>query len=223
MELTVYSTSPGAESRHREGAESSAKVRSVGLILAHGAGAGQTSPFMTKFARGMADRGIATATFDFPYMRAGRKLPDPPHVLENAWREALEAASSQLQTAFVVIGGKSMGGRIASQVAAQGAAGVSGLVFLGYPLHPPGKPLQRRDAHLPRIGEPQLFVQGSRDAFGTAAEIRELLKSLQRATLHEVEGGDHSFKISGRGVKPEDVIAGIMDVVAAWIEQQTRR
>ena len=112
-----------------------------------------------------------------------------------------------------------MGGRIASQVAAQGAQGVSGLVFLGYPLHPPGKPLQRRDAHLPRIAEPQLFIQGTRDAFGTASEIRELLKSLQRATLHEVEGGDHSFKVSGRGAKPDEVIAAIMDVVAGWIRK----
>jgi predicted alpha/beta-hydrolase family hydrolase len=211
VELTVYPTSSGHES--------SAKAEAPGLILAHGAGAGQASPFMTKFARGMADRGIATATFDFPYMRARRKLPDPPHVLENAWREALDAATSQLSASRIVIGGKSMGGRIASQVAAQGAQGVSGLVFLGYPLHPPGKPLQRRDAHLPRIAEPQLFVQGTRDAFGTASEIRELLKSLQRATLHEVEGGDHSFKVSGRGAKPDEVIASIMDVVAGWIQK----
>ena len=223
MELTVYPTSQtasgagGTSARHA--GKNSAKA---GLILAPGAGAGQASPFMTKFAKGMAERGIATATFDFPYMRSGRKLPDPPHVLENAWREALEAAAAQLKTPFVVIGGKSMGGRIASQVAAQGAPGVNGLVFLGYPLHPPGKPQQRRDAHLPRIAEPQLFVQGTRDAFGNAGEIRELLKSLQRATLHEVEGGDHSFKVSGRGVKPDDVISGIMDVVAAWIVQQIR-
>jgi predicted alpha/beta-hydrolase family hydrolase len=209
VELTVYSTSSGRES--------SAKAGAPGLILAHGAGAGQASPFLAKFARGMADRGISTATFDFPYMRARRKLPDPPHVLENAWREALDAATSQLPGARIVIGGKSMGGRIASQVAAQGAPGISGLVFLGYPLHPPGKPLQRRDAHLPRIAEPQLFVQGTRDAFGAASEIRDLLKSLQRATLHEVEGGDHSFKVSGRGAKADEVIAGIMDVVAAWI------
>jgi predicted alpha/beta-hydrolase family hydrolase len=211
VELTVYSP----PSRH----EGPAKGPAPGLVLAHGAGAGQASPFMTKVARGMADRGIATATFDFPYMRARRKLPDPPHVLENAWREALDAARSQLPASQIVIGGKSMGGRIASQVAAQGAPGISGLVFLGYPLHPPGKPLQRRDAHLPRIAEPQLFVQGTRDGFGTAAEIRELLKSLQRATLHEVEGGDHSFKVSGRGAKPDDVLAGIMDVVAGWIRQ----
>ena len=211
MELTVYSP----PSRH----EGPAKGPAPGLVLAHGAGAGQASPFMTKVARGMADRGIATATFDFPYMRARRKLTDPPHVLENAWREALDAARSQLPASQIVIGGKSMGGRIASQVAAQGAPGISGLVFLGYPLHPPGKPLQRRDAHLPRIAEPQLFVQGTRDGFGTAAEIRELLKSLQRATLHEVEGGDHSFKVSGRGAKPDDVLAGIMDVVAGWIRQ----
>jgi uncharacterized protein len=210
VDLTVYP------------AEGSGKAadRRFGLILAPGAGAGQASAFMTRFATGMASRGVTTATFDFPYMRAGRKLPDPPHVLEGAWREVLEAASAQMGTANLAIGGKSMGGRIASQVAAQGAPGLSGLVFLGYPLHPPGKPQQRRDAHLPRIAEPQLFVQGTRDAFGTAEEIRQLLKSLQRATLHAVEGGDHSFKVSGRGAKSDDLINGIMNVVADWVKKQ---
>jgi uncharacterized protein len=194
------------------------------LILAHGAGAGQSSPFLTRFARGMAGRGVTAATFDFPYMSAGRKIPDPPRVLESSWREAIEAAPAQLGTSPLVIGGKSMGGRIASQVAAQGASGLAGLVFLGYPLHPPGKPQQRRDAHLPRIAEPMLFVQGSRDAFGAAEEIRRLLASLQHAALHEVPGGDHSFKISGRsGPKPEDVMNGIMDAVSDWIRKNVTR
>jgi predicted alpha/beta-hydrolase family hydrolase len=113
-----------------------------------------------------------------------------------------------------------MGGRIASQVAAQAAGGISGLVFLGYPLHPPGKPAQRRDAHLPAITEPMLFVQGTRDAFGTAAEIAALLPTLQRATLHEVVGGDHSFKITKQpGVTQDQVIEQIMDVVAEWIRR----
>jgi uncharacterized protein len=113
-----------------------------------------------------------------------------------------------------------MGGRIASQVAAQGAEGVSGLIFLGYPLHPPGRPQQRRDAHLPRIAEPMLFVQGSRDTFGTADEIRQLLPRLPNASLHEVAGGDHSFKVSGRGAPgPEEVLAGLLDVVARWTSE----
>jgi predicted alpha/beta-hydrolase family hydrolase len=99
---------------------------------------------------------------------------------------------------------------------------VSGLIFLGYPLHPPGKPQQRRDAHLPAIKEPMLFVQGTRDPFGTADEIRELLPTLQRAELHEVTGGDHSFKVSGKGApKPDAVLAAILDVVTEFVVRNT--
>ena len=184
------------------------------VILAHGAGAGQTSPFMVQFARGMVLRGINAATFDFPYTAAGRKVPDRAPVLEQSWREALDAAKTAFAGLPIVIGGKSMGGRMASHIAAQGCEGIDGLVFLGYPLHPPGQPEKRRDAHLRAIRERMLFVQGSRDAFGTSAEIAALLPSLQHAELHEVTGGDHSFKVSGR---KGDVLEGIMDVVAAWI------
>jgi predicted alpha/beta-hydrolase family hydrolase len=184
------------------------------LVLAHGAGAGQTSPFMVRFARGMALREISAATFDFPYIAARRKVPDRAPVLEQSWREALDAAKAALAGLPLVIGGKSMGGRIASHIAAQGCDGVDGLLFLGYPLHPPGKPEQRRDAHLPSIAERMLFVQGTRDAFGTAAEIAALLPSLRHAELYEVAGGDHSFKVSGR---KGDVLEAIMDVVAAWM------
>jgi uncharacterized protein len=183
------------------------------LVLAHGAGAGQTSPFMVRFARGMASRGVTTATFDFPYIAQRRKVPDRAPVLEQSWREALASARAALGSLPVIIGGKSMGGRIASHIAAQGCEGIDGLVFLGYPLHPPGKPDQRRDAHLPAIGQRMLFVQGSRDAFGTSAEIADLLPSLRSATLHEVPGGDHSFKVPGR----KDVLEDIMEVVSRWI------
>jgi hypothetical protein len=195
-----------------------ASTATAALVLAHGAGAGQKSPFMVQAARGLVDRGISVATFDFPYMARGKKGPDPAPVLEAAWREALDAARPSLDRLPLFIGGKSMGGRIASHVAAQGVTGVSGLLFLGYPLHPPGKPQQRRDAHLPRIAEPVLFVQGTRDAFGTADEIRALARSLQRATVHEVPGGDHSFTVAGRGApKPEAVLASVLDVVAEWM------
>lgn len=187
------------------------------LILGHGAGAGQKSPFMVRFARGMAERGVGCATFDFPYIAAGRKVPDRAPVLEQAWREAVEAGVAAFAGVPLFIGGKSMGGRIASHIASQGCDGLSGLVFLGYPLHPPGRPEQRRDAHLPAIAEPMLFVQGSRDAFGTTAEISALLPTLQKATLHEVNGGDHSFKVPGR--KGDAGLDEIMDVVAAWIRQ----
>ena len=184
------------------------------LVLAHGAGAGQKSPFMVRFAGGMALRGINAATFDFPYIAAGRKVPDRAPVLEQAWREALDEARAAFSGLPLVIGGKSMGGRMASHIAAQGCDGVDGLVFLGYPLHPPGNLEQRRDAHLPAIAQPMLFVQGSRDAFGTSTEIAQLLPSLQHAELHEVAGGDHSFKVSGR---KDAGLEAIMDVVATWI------
>jgi uncharacterized protein len=171
------------------------------LLLAHGAGAGQQSPFMVSTARAIAARGIIAGTFDFPYMEARRKVPDPAAVLEEAWRAAV--ASARGMEAFrdlpLFVGGKSMGGRIASQAEAAEALHVAGLIFLGYPLHPPGKPQQRRDAHLPSITAPMLFVQGSRDAFGTAEEIRDLLPRLPRAELHVVEGGDHSFKVPKTG------------------------
>jgi predicted alpha/beta-hydrolase family hydrolase len=189
------------------------------MILAHGAGAGSKSAFIVQAASGLAARRVGTATFDFPYMAAGRKVPDAPAVLEASWREAIARAREAFGPLPLFIGGKSMGGRIASQVAAaSGEVPVAGLVFLGYPLHPPGKPHQRRDAHLPSVSAPMLFVQGSRDGFGTADEIRDLLPRLQRATLHVVEGGDHSFKVAGRGApKPAEVLDRILDVVADWI------
>ena len=188
------------------------------MVVAHGAGGGQNTPFMVRTAEGLAARGIVAATFEFPYMVARKSVPDRPPVLEQAWREAIDEARKILNGVPLFIGGKSMGGRIASQVASQGYRGLSGLVFLGYPLHPPGRPEQRRDAHLPGITEPMLFVQGTRDAFGTADEIRALLPKLQNATLHEVPGGDHSFKVAGRGApKPNVVLDSILDVVKAWV------
>jgi uncharacterized protein len=192
------------------------------LILAHGAGAGQRSTFMVATARALAQRDILTATFDFPYMTAGRKVPDKGPVLEDSWRATVAEASNR--KAFgglpLFIGGKSMGGRIASQTAAATPLAIAGLVFLGYPLHPPGKPNQRRDAHLPGIAVPMLFVQGSADAFGTAQEIRDLLPRLNAATtLHEVDGGDHSFKVRGRGRSQATVLEDIYDVVAAFIKK----
>jgi predicted alpha/beta-hydrolase family hydrolase len=189
------------------------------LVLAHGAGAGQRSPFMTRFARGMVERGISAATFDFAYMEARKSVPDKAPVLEQRWRDVIAEARDHYKNLPLFIGGKSMGGRIASHVAAQGVDGINGLVFLGYPLHPPGKPAQRRDAHLPQIMAPMLFVQGTRDAFGTAADIESLLPSLRHATLHAVDGGDHSFKVpKSKG----DAIDGIMDAVQRWILPHVR-
>ncbi len=190
------------------------------LVLAHGAGAGQTSQFLVQAARGLSARGVTTATFDFPYITAGRKVPDRAPVLERAWRDGLHEARAQIGDVPFLIGGKSMGGRIASHVASQGGAGpLGGLVFLGYPLHPPARPDQRRDAHLPAIQEPMLVVQGSRDTFGTGEEIRALIPLLQRATLHEIAGGDHSFKVPGRETRREEIFNQILDAVVEWIRR----
>jgi predicted alpha/beta-hydrolase family hydrolase len=203
------------------------------LILAHGAGGGQKSRFIVQAATAFAERGITVATFDFPYMAQGRSVPDKAPVLEAYWREVIDAARahaafSHLRQGYdgqaglpLFIGGKSMGGRIASQVAAQHVDGIAGLVYLGYPLHPPGKPDQRRDRHLPDITEPMLFVQGTRDPFGTADEIRALLPRLNaRAELFEVQDGDHSFgvRVSVTGKKPDAVLTEIFDRVTAFIQ-----
>ena len=193
------------------------------LILAPGAGGGQHSRFLVDTARALAARGITTATFDFLYTAQGRSAPDKPPVLEATWRDAIAAARAHaafMGSLPLFIGGKSMGGRIASQVAAQGVDGVTGLVYLGYPLHPPGKPDQRRDRHLPDIKLPMLFVQGTRDQFGTADDIRALLPRLNpRTVLFEVADGDHSFKtrVKVTGKKPDAVLAEIFDAVASFV------
>lgn len=187
-----------------------------GLILAHGAGGGQQSRFMVEAGRAFAQRGITTATFDFPYMTEGRKVPDKAPVLEAAWRKAIDTARHHdaFRELPLFIGGKSMGGRMASHVASQGMDAVRGLIFLGYPLHPPGRPDQRRDAHLPAIKEAMLFVQGTRDQFGTADEIRALLPRLNAAArLYEVADGDHSFKVRVKiaGQPQQAVLDAIFD------------
>lgn len=190
-------------------------------VVAHGAGTGQHSPFLVRFAQAMAARGISTATFDFPYMAAKRKTPDRAPVLEASWRAAIERARDEFGRLPLFIGGKSMGGRIASHVAAQGCPGLAGLFFLGYPLHPPGNPQKRRDEHLPSVREPMLFVQGTRDEFGTAEEIAALVPTLHDATLYVVPDGDHSFKVRVRtaGMPQEQVFEQIYEIVAGWMER----
>jgi predicted alpha/beta-hydrolase family hydrolase len=195
----------------------SAASPGAAIVLGHGAGAGQQSPFMAGLARGFASRGVAAATFDFPYMAGRRKVPDRTAVLEATWRQAIEEARAAYGAVPLFIGGKSMGGRIASHVAAQGGCGeLAGLIFFGYPLHPPNTPEKRRDAHLPRIAEPMLFIQGERDPFGTGGEIRALLPSLRRAALHEIAGGDHSLKTPGRG-RQGDSIEEALEAAVTWI------
>jgi uncharacterized protein len=192
----------------------------VTLILGHGAGAGQASSFMVSFATGLAARGIETVTFNFLYMEQGRRLPDSKDKLEACYRAVIETfAGRRRGRGKLAIGGKSMGGRIASQVAAGGAPDVAGLVLLGYPLHPPGKKDQLRAKHLAEITAPMLFVQGSRDAFGTPAELRPILKKLEApAELFEVAGGDHSFKVlKSAGVTQEDAYKAVQDRIEQWL------
>ena len=199
----------------------------AGLILAHGAGGGQTSSFMVRAGKDLSARRIVVATFDFPYITAGRSAPDKPAVLEAHWRAIVEEVRGRAEFAKLplVIGGKSMGGRIASQVAAAGLDGVEGLVYFGYPLHPPGRPAQRRDAHLPAIRIPMLFIQGTRDQFGTSDDIRALLPRLSAgAELFEIADGDHSFKtrVKVTGRKPDAAIVDALDAAAAFVTRVSR-
>jgi uncharacterized protein len=198
------------------------------LVLAHGAGAGQQSPFMKGYAAALAARGLPVITFDFPYTEHRRRLPDRAPILEACWRAVIDAVTARVgPDTRLVAGGKSMGGRIASQVAAADGedSPLTGLVFLGYPLHPPGRPEQRRDAHLPRIRVPMLFVQGSRDAFGSPDELAVALRSAGGlAELHIVDGGDHSFHVPKKWpVAQADVDGLVQDAIVAWVTGEARR
>lgn len=194
--------------------------KGVTIVLGHGAGANQLSGFMRLFAGGLAERGIDAVTFNFLYMEQGRKIPDPKPRLEACYQAVIDAVGKHrsLKRNLLVIGGKSMGGRIASQVAAVKGEGIAGLVFLGYPLHPPGRPDKLRAEHLKDIRAPMLFVQGSRDAFGTPDELRAIFKQMKiKADLYEVNGGDHSFKSPKSAGSQEQVFESIMDLVAEWV------
>ena len=186
------------------------------LVLAHGAGAGQKHPFMTATAKGLAARGISVVTFDFPYMRARKHVPDKAPVLEAAFREAIDATREWSKTNDVFIGGKSMGGRMATHLGAQGLDGLRGIVALGYPLHPPGRPDKPRTEHLPAIRVPLLIVQGERDTFGTPDELTPVIATMKtKVTLHVVAGGDHSLTV--RGKKKDDAFQDVLKVVAEWV------
>lgn len=199
---------------------SKGKRAGVTVLLGHGAGANQLSGFMRMVAGGLAARGFDAMTFNFLYAEQKRGFPDPKARLESCYLAVIEAALNhrKLKRNRLVIGGKSMGGRIASQVAAINPDGIAGLIFLGYPLHPPGRPDKLRAEHLPEIKAPMLFCQGARDAFGTSEEIRSIIKKLHlTATLYAVEGGDHSFKVpKGVGVPQQEIYEAVLDEVAEW-------
>jgi len=198
----------------------------VTVVLGHGAGASQTSGFMRMFAKGLAARGLDVLTFNFVYMEQGRSVPDQKHKLEGCFAAVIKTAlkNKKLKNNRVVIGGKSMGGRIASQVMAgedreSFAEDVVGLVFLGYPLHPPGQPTKLRVEHLEHIKKPMLFVQGTRDALGTPEEIKPFVNNLRPAAkFYEIEGGDHSFKAPKKfGLTPDQIFETSMDEIDRWI------
>ena len=193
-------------------------AKGITLILGHGAGAPQRSAFMVTFANELAQRGIDTVTFNFLYTEHKRRLPDRNDRLEQCYRAVIGTVRER-GARRLAIGGKSMGGRIASQVAADGVEELAGLVFLGYPLHPPGRPDRMRAAHLRNVRAPMLFVQGSRDPFGTPAELQSILGQLESpADLHVVEGADHSFKVpKSAGVAQREIHRAIQDRIETWL------
>ena len=218
--ILLYSAEPDARR-----SVDSARSRPATLVLAHGAGAPQRHPFMVSFARALSERGIDVVTFNFLYTEQQRKVPDRMPQLVTCFRAIIGAARAHVPSARerLFIGGKSMGGRAATHVAADDPSlTIAGIVLLGYPLHPPGRPDRTRDAHLPDVRRPMLFVQGSRDTFGTPSELKPILANLSPTpTLHHVEGGDHSFKLAGRDAKARQaaVYTEIQDTIADWIQQ----
>lgn len=193
-------------------------------VMAHGAGAGMTHPFMSTVTAGLADRRIATLRYQFPYMERGSKRPDRPDVARATVRAAVQSAGGLLPRVPLVAGGKSFGGRMTSQAQAEAPlAGVIGLVFLGFPLHAAGKPSDERAAHLDAIRVPMLFVQGTRDALAAMDLLVPLIKRLgKRASLSAFEDADHSFHVPARtGRKDAEVMAAILDRMAGWMSQLT--
>jgi predicted alpha/beta-hydrolase family hydrolase len=195
-------------------------------VLAHGAGAGMTHSFMDAVAQGFAARGIATLRYQFPYMERGSKRPDVPRVAHAAVRAAVAEAARRLPELALFAGGKSFGGRMTSQ--AQAAAplpGVRGLVFLGFPLHPAGKPSDERAAHLSDVTVPMLFLQGTRDELAQRALLQPLVERLgERATLCLFDDADHSFHVPARsGRKDAEVLGEVLDALTGWIDGVMRR
>jgi predicted alpha/beta-hydrolase family hydrolase len=190
------------------------------FVFAHGAGAGMTHPFMETVASGLCERGVATLRYQFPYMEKGSKRPDPPAIAHAAVRAAVAEAGRSCPGLPLIAGGKSFGGRMTSQAqAAAPLAGVRGLAFLGFPLHPAGKPSSDRAKHLADVHIPMLFLQGTRDNLAELALLEPVVRGLgPSAKLHLVDGADHSFHVLARsGRHDRDVMNEILDAFAGWI------
>ena len=191
-------------------------------VMAHGAGAGMTHPFLASVAKELAGRGIATLRYNFPYMDRGSKRPDTPKVAQAAVREAVTIAAEAVPRLPLFAGGKSFGGRMTSQAqAAEPLPGVHGFVFLGFPLHAPGNASDERGAHLFEVKVPMLFLQGTKDDFAKMELLKPLVKKLgRRATLTTFEDADHSFHVPARtGRKDSDVMHDLIDAMAGWIDR----
>ena len=192
----------------------------AGCVLAHGAGAGMHHAFMAAVAAGLGRRGVAALRFQFPSMERASRRPDPPHVAHAAVRAAVAEAKRRLDPLPLFAGGKSFGGRMTSQAQAQSPlAGVAGLVFLGFPLHPAGRPADERGEHLARVACPMLFVQGSRDELADVGLVTALVARLgERATLAMFDDADHGFHVRARsGSNDAEVLERLLDTVVAWI------
>jgi hypothetical protein len=190
-------------------------------VLAHGAGAGMTHPFMAAVAAGLALRGIATLRYQFPSMERGAKRPDPPPIAQATVRAAVAAAGRLDQDIALFAGGKSFGGRMTSQAQAKGPLpGVRGLAFLGFPLHPAGRPSQDRAKHLFEVHIPMLFLQGTRDALAMLDQLQPVCTALgRRTTLQLFEDADHSFHVPARtGRKDAQILGEVLDALTAWID-----
>jgi predicted alpha/beta-hydrolase family hydrolase len=191
------------------------------LVLAHGAGAGMTHPSLASIAKELAERGIATLRYQFPYMEQGGKRPDPPKLAHATVRAAVAEAARLLPKLPLFAGGRSFGGRMTSQAQAISALpDVRGLVFFAFPLHPAGRPSHERGDHLAEVNIPMLFLQGTRDALAVLEELEPVCKALgERATLRLFGEADHSFHVPARtGRKDADVRAEMLDIVSAWID-----
>src|SRR5881398_2223599 len=188
-------------------------------VLAHGAGAGMRHPFLETIARALAERDVATLRYQFPYMERRASRPGPPALAAAAVRAAVSEAARLAPGLPLVAGGKSFGGRMTSTAQAEEPLpGVRGLVFLGFPLHPPGRPGDSRAEHLALVQIPMLFLQGDRDEFANLKLLKPVVSGLgERATLHLVEGGDHSFHVLKRSGRTDaEVMGELVDAIAAW-------
>jgi uncharacterized protein len=190
------------------------------FVFAHGAGAGMTHPFMETFADGLGERGVASLRYQFPYMEKGSKRPDPPDIAQAAVRAAVAEAGRSCAGLALIAGGKSFGGRMTSQAQAKAPlAGVHGLAFVGFPLHPAGKPSSDRAKHLADVQVPMLFLQGTRDTLAELSLLEPVVKNLGRlASLHIVKDADHSFHVLARsGRNDREVMDEMLDAFTAWV------